>query len=242
MKKLLAPSALAVLLATAPAGLAGQAEPATQSETAAPAEPSEREVARERLADAGLAFTPEAFLKAVSQREYVYATFFVQAGIDAAARNASGRTALWIATEQRDLQTLTSMLEAGLKPDAQTAPALDGGKSLVFEAVDTGDPDFVRALVEAGADAKSANEYGVSPLAEAARVGNLEMCRLLLQAGADPNNAPGGFPMIFGPINENHPEVVRLLLESGARLGEHKPALLEAAKTPEMKALLEPAE
>lgn len=68
------------------------------------------------------------------------------------------------------------------------------------------------------------------------------MCEVLLKAGADANVAPAGFPLIYGPVNENHLEVVRLLLKSGAKLGEHKQALAEAAKTPEMRALLEAAE
>ncbi|HYH46645.1 MAG TPA: ankyrin repeat domain-containing protein [Thermoanaerobaculia bacterium] len=224
MKTLLVPLALASLLLTAPAAGADQA------------------AAREQLAKAGIAFTPEAFLQAVSMSESAHAALFVEAGIDPSVRSPGNRTALWIATERHDLETLTALLAAGLKPDAKTAPPLDGGKSLVFEAVDSGDPAIVRALAEAGADVKAVNDYGVSPLSEAARVGNLEICQILLKAGADPNVAPGGFPMIYGPVNENHLEVVRLLLASGAKLGEHKPALLEAAKTPEMKALLEAAE
>ena len=68
------------------------------------------------------------------------------------------------------------------------------------------------------------------------------MCEVLLKAGADPNAAPAGFPLIYGPVNENHLEVVRLLIESGAKLGEHKEALVGAATTPEMRALLEAAE
>jgi ankyrin repeat protein len=87
-----------------------------------------------------------------------------------------------------------------------------------------------------------ANDYDVTPLAEAARTGNLEMCEILLKAGADPNAAPAGFPLMYGPVNENHLEVVRLLLASGAKLGEHKTALVEAAQTPEMRALLEAAD
>jgi ankyrin repeat protein len=116
------------------------------------------------------------------------------------------------------------------------------GKTIVFEAVDTGEAAFVRVLTEAGADVKAANEYGVTPLAEAARTGNLEMCEILLKAGADPNAAPGGFPLLYGPVNENHLEVVRLLLASGAKLGEHKQSLVEAAKKPELRALLEAAD
>jgi hypothetical protein len=43
-------------------------------------------------------------------------------------------------------------------------------------------------------------------------------------------------------VDGNHLEVVQFLLASGAKLGEHKAAMLEAAKTPEMRAVLEAAE
>lgn len=224
MPTLAAPLALALLLLAAPAARADQA------------------AAREMLAKEGVAFTPEAFLQSVAEGNAARAGLFVKAGIDPSATNQIGRTALWIAVERKQLDTLKALLAAGVQPDAKNAPALDGGKSLVFEAVDSGDAAYVRALADAGADARTRNDYEVAPLDEAARVGNLEMCRILLKAGADPNNAPAGFPMIYSPVNENHLEVVKLLLEAGAKLGEHKAALLEAAKTPEMRALLEAAE
>lgn len=223
MKTLLAPLALAALLLATPAAHAVQAE--------APEHPPIN----------GVPFTPAAFQQEVAQGHAARAVLFVKAGIDPAMKNASGRTALWIAIERRQLDTLKALLAAGVKPDGKNAPPVEYGKSLVFEAVDTGEAAYVKALADAGADVKAVNDYGVSPLSEAARVGNLEMCQILIKAGADPNVAPGGFPMIYGPINENHLEIVRLLLASGAKLGEHKPALLEAAKTPEMRALLEAA-
>jgi ankyrin repeat protein len=198
--------------------------------------------AREKLEKDGVAFTPEAFLQKVAEGDASHAALFVEAGIDPAVKNGSKRTALWIATERRQLEVLKALLAGGVAPDAQNAPPMESGKSIVFEAVDTGDAAFVRALAEAGSDVKAANEYGVPPLAEAARTGNLEMCEILLKAGADPNAAPGGFPLLYGPVNENHLEVVRLLLASGAKLGEHKASLIEAAKEPEMRALLEAAE
>lgn len=198
--------------------------------------------AREQLQKDGIAFTPEAFLQKVAEGDATHAALFVEAGIDPSAKNGSNRTALWIATERRQLGVLKALLAAGVAPDARNAPAMEYGKSVVFEAVDTGEVEYVRALAEAGADISTANEYGVPPLAEAARTGNLEMCQVLLKAGADPNAAPGGFPLLYGPVNENHLEVVRLLLASGAKLGEHKPGLIEAAKESEMRALLEAAE
>lgn len=208
----------------------------------APPVQSDQAGAREKLEKEGIAFTPEAFLQKVAEGDAKHIALFLEAGIDPSARNNSGRTALWIATEQRQLAALKALLAGGVAPNGKNAPTLDGGKSLVFEAVDTGDANFVRTLAEAGADAKTANDYGVPPLAEAARTGNLEMCKILLKAGADPNAAPGGFPLIYSPVNEGHLEVVRLLLESGAKLGEHKEALVGAATTPEMRALLEAAD
>ncbi|HEX6899033.1 MAG TPA: ankyrin repeat domain-containing protein [Thermoanaerobaculia bacterium] len=203
---------------------------------------SDQAAARAKLEKEGIAFTPEAFLKKVAEGDAARVSLFLEAGIDPSVRNSLGRTALWIATESRQLATLKALLAGGVAPNEKNAPMGEGGKSIVFEAVDSGDAAFVRALVEAGADAKTANDYEVPPLAEAARTGNLEMCQILLKAGADPNAAPAGFPLIYSPVNEGHLEVVRLLLKSGARLGEHKAALVEAATTPEMRALLEAAE
>jgi hypothetical protein len=198
--------------------------------------------ARAQLEKDGVAFTPEAFLQKVAEGDAKSVTLFLEAGIDPAVRSQTGRTALWLAVERRQLAALQALLAGGVKPDEKNAPPMEGGKSIVFEAVDSGDAAFVRALTEAGADARKANDYEVPPLSEAARTGQKEMCEILLKAGADPNAAPAGFPLIYGPINENHLEVVRLLLASGARLGEHKPSLIEAARSPEMRTLLEAAE
>jgi ankyrin repeat protein len=203
---------------------------------------SDQAGAREKLQKDGIEFTPEAFLQKVAEGDASHAVLFVEAGIDPSVKNRSNRTALWIATEQRQIGVLKALLAAGVAPDAHNAPAMEYGKSIIFGAVDTGETEFVRALAETGADVNAANEYGVPPLAEAARTGNIEMCQVLLKAGADPNAAPGGFPLLYGPVNENHLEVVRLLLASGAKLGEHKQGLIEAAKEPELRALLEAAE
>ena len=198
--------------------------------------------AREALAKEGIAFTQEAFLQRVAEGDAAHVTLFLEAGIDPSVPNSAKRTALWIAVERKQSEALKALLAGGVAPNEKNAPPMEYGKTIVFEAVDSGDAALLRTLVEAGADARMANEYGVPPLAEAARTGNLEMCEILLKAGADPNAAPGGFPLLYGSVNEDHLDVVRLLLASGAKLGEHKAALMEAAKTPEMRALLEAAD
>lgn len=203
---------------------------------------ADQAAARVRLEKDGLAFTGDAFFQTIAKGDAAHAALYVEAGIDPSATNSSKRTALWVATETRQLGVLKALLAAGVVPNLKNAPSLDYGKTIVFEAVDTGEAPYVRALVEAGADAKAANEYGVTALSEAARTGQLETCEILLKGGADPNAAPGGFPLLYGPINEKHLAVVKLLLASGAKLGEHKAALLEAATDPEIRAALEAAE
>ncbi|HXT52736.1 MAG TPA: ankyrin repeat domain-containing protein [Thermoanaerobaculia bacterium] len=198
--------------------------------------------ARAKLAADHVAFTPDAFLNEVASGNVEHVKLFLEGGIDPAAKNAQSQTALWLAVERQHLDVLQALIAGGVAPNETNAPVGSGGKTIVFAAVDTGDAAYVRELVAAGADAKKANDYEVPPLAEAARTGNLEMCKVLLAAGADPNAAPAGFPLLFGPVNEDHLDVVRLLLESGAKLGEHKDTMIQNAKTPEMRELLEKAE
>jgi ankyrin repeat protein len=140
---------------------------------------SDQTGAREKLEKDGIAFTPEAFLQKVAEGDASHVALFVEAGIDPSVKSPSNRTALWIATERRQLDVLKALLLGGVVPDAQNAPPVDFGKTIVFEAVDTGEAAFVRVLTEAGADVKAANEYGVTPLAEAAKEPEL---RALLEA------------------------------------------------------------
>ena len=119
---------------------------------------SDQAAAREKLQKDGIEFKPEVFLQKVAEGDSSHVALFVEAGIDPSVKSGSNRTALWIATERRQLGVLKALLAAGVKPDAQNAPAMEYGKSIVLEAVDTGETEFVRALAEAGADVNAVNE------------------------------------------------------------------------------------
>lgn len=224
MKKTFAPLALAALL------------------LATPALRADEESARAQLAEDNVAFTPEGFLHEAAAGNVAHVKLFLEAGMDPATKNSSNETAFWQAVEFKNLDVVKALIAAGVLPNETNAPVGAYGKTIVFAAVDTGDAAYVRVLVEAGADAKKANEFEVPPLGEAARNGNLEMCEVLLKAGADPNATSAGFPILFGPILENHLDTVRLLLKSGAKLGDQKAELIEAATSPEMRELLQKAE
>ncbi len=189
----------------------------------------------------GLAFDAKTFFSRVDGGDTKAIALFLAAGFDPATKDDRGRTALWLAVSQKNGDSLKALIAGGAKPDAKNAPAMDYGKTIVAEAVDANDAGIVRMLVEAGADVKKGNDYGMTPLHEAARQGQLEVTGILLKAGADPNSAPSGAPVLHGPVMENHVDVVKLLLQSGAKVEKFRKLLLDTAKTPEMKELIRKA-
>ena len=208
---------------------------------AVPSVRADQASARARLEQDGLAFTPEAFLAKVAEGDTEHVKVFLEAGIDPSARNTTNRTALWVATERKQTEVLEALLEAGVNPNRTLPPWKAASRSSSKPSI----PEMPRSCgcsLKRAPTRKAPTTTAFLPLAEAARTGQLETCKILLKAGADPNAAPGGFPLLYGPINENQLEVVHLLIDSGAKLGEHKADLMGAAKSPEMTALLEAAE
>lgn len=63
-------------------------------------------------------------------------------------------------------------------------------------AVDVGDMDTCRLLLERGMSTDGKDEYGWTPLHEAAEYGRADICRLLLEHGANPGirNKKGELP------------------------------------------------
>ncbi len=196
---------------------------------------------RAELAKMGLGFDAKTFFSRVDGGDVRAISLFLAAGIDPASRDEQGRTALWIAVSQKNLDALKALIAGGVKPTGASAPVMEYGKTIVAEAVDGGELAIVRALVEAGADVKTGNDYGMTPLHEAARTGTAELVQLLLKAGADPNAAPSGAHVLFMPVQEDRLEIVELLLRSGSTPGKYKQSLLDAARSPQMKALLQKA-
>jgi ankyrin repeat protein len=99
----------------------------------------------------------------------------------------------------------------------------------LFDAVEAGDIDEVRTLLDGEADVNATNperetSHGtpltrpyVTPLHQAAERANTDMVKLLLDHGAavDGHDGYGNTPL-FWAVWDNHTEVVKLLLDSGA--------------------------
>ena len=99
-----------------------------------------------------------------------------------AAPRARGAAALSDAVQARDGDRLRALLDRGVPPNTG-----DGSLSPLHQAVFSGDPRFVRMLLEKGANPNARDSAGETPLHEALRRRNYEMVGALLDFGANPN-------------------------------------------------------
>ncbi|KAJ8611289.1 hypothetical protein CTAYLR_004164 [Chrysophaeum taylorii] len=93
----------------------------------------------------------------------------------------------------------------------------DYGQTPLHWAVEAGNPDLVRTLVEAGADVDAKGYVGATPVSRAARNGDVAVLRTLLDLGAavDEPNDKMQAPLHFAAFKRHRP-AVHLLLDRGA--------------------------
>jgi len=91
--------------------------------------------------------------------------------------------------------------------------------SELIDAVENGDIDLVRQLLDRGADIDFQGENGWTALMKASRNGNMEIVRLLLDRGADIDfqgtRAPA-LPALILASHNDYKDIVELLLDRGA--------------------------
>ena len=87
----------------------------------------------------------------------------------------------------------------------------------IYQAVRTNDLARLKTLVQAKADANTADRFGETPLMSSASAGSIEAMRLLLDRGADVNaqNAFGSTALIWSATDLDK---ARFLLDRGARI------------------------
>ena len=180
--------------------------------------------------------------EAVEQGDVEMVKILVAAGADVNAEGFMSRTPLTLAAEEGATEIMQILLGSGPSADtsadgedkeAASTPSI--GSEALYTAVEKGDHEMVRLLVEAGADVNAAEGFGGNtPLHEAVEQGDVEMVKILVAAGADVNAE--GF-MSRTPLTlaaeEGATEIMQILLGSGPDAdtpadGEDK----EAASTP----------
>jgi len=80
------------------------------------------------------------------------------------------------------MKKVKAALEAGVKPDVWKGPSTP-----LISAVDAGNIELAKLLIEKNASVNIRNENGVGPLHSACFHGAIDTCILLLDKQADPN-------------------------------------------------------
>ena len=135
-------------------------------------------------------------------------------GVDVNVARPDGATALLWATHRDDVGLVERLLRAGADVNA----ADDHGVTPLERAAENASFAMVEMLLAAGADVNARQTSGLTPLMTAARTGSVDVVRALVNGGADVNAAvtETGSTALMWAVSEPHPEIVRLLLDTGA--------------------------
>lgn len=159
------------------------------------------------------------------------------AGADRSLKDASGKTALELASNDATRTALTSAAQttSAQKPDAATS---------LYTAIQSGNKAAVQALLNKGVDPNS-TLHGFSMLALAASMGATEVVQQLLEAGGNPNelNAQGETPLMYAVV-QDRVDAVRALIAAGANVNlktAEGETALSLAQDPTVRALLQAA-
>ena len=137
-------------------------------------------------------------------------------GTSADMTDSRGKSPFMRAIMSGDVETVEALLDCGAHPNVP-AQGIASFTPLTW-AINMGQTEIVRLLVQRGADVNAVGRHGETPLRSAAMKGNVEAARILLEAGADPNQTSGEITMTalgFATMMAGT-DMVRLLLEHGA--------------------------
>ncbi len=154
---------------------------------------------------------------AARQRDAAAVDALLKRRIDVNIAQPDGATALHWAAHWDDMATADALLRRGARVDT----ANDYGATPLSLACANGSGRMVERLLKAGANARAVVPTGETMLMLAARTGSVEAVSFLMAAGADLQTieATTGQDALMWATAERHPDVVRLLLERGARAG-----------------------
>jgi ankyrin repeat protein len=164
--------------------------------------------------------------EAAMKRDVAAVRALVDQHVDVNAPGRDGTPALHWLVRVDDLDSVRLLLRAGA--DAKAANRT--GVTPLFLACANGNASMIKLLLDAGSDPNAPDLTGETPLMTASKVGNLDSVALLLDRGAAVDARDPEFQQtaLMVAVRENHPDVVRLLVEHHADVN----ARTRTGKTP----------
>ena len=103
---------------------------------------------------------------------------------------------------------------------APSIPAEENSElDLLLGAIDDGNMELVKFMLDKGAKVNDATKDGWTPLMEAADEGHMDIVKLLLDKGAEVNAATrDGYTPLMVAVDEGYGEIAKLLMEKGAKV------------------------
>lgn len=131
-------------------------------------------------------------------------------------RNNEGKSAWRLAFESNSRSLMRVLLEAGAGIDQEFS--VEDGATALTEAIDNGDVEMARWLLQQGADPNWVGELAWTPLREALWAPrSVEMMRLLLENGADARAGEDrGLGVLATAAGDGDEDAIALLMSHGA--------------------------
>lgn len=145
------------------------------------------------------------------------------ANVNDPAYGNDGKTALYAAIENMNLEMVTWLLENGADPNILGTTSSEFPRTGLVRAAEEGHLKIVEILLKYGADPDTAGagstEFPCTPLLAAVEENNLEMVELLLRFKADPNVPAFGYygtTVLEAAKALGNPQIISCLIGAGA--------------------------